>query len=160
MFFVFRMIAQIKERKAQIARFAFWTVPMTAMTVGWMGGLELGKSLFGRDSLSAWAVAATVPGGIFGVWRRCPYKSARSTAFFAAVGMIYQHSTNNNLHNFWFFPDQSNPNIPHLYKNPFMKDWSFWNIENLGTDKEWSHVSEVVQQADPGPSWKKWEDKE
>ena len=42
------LIKQIKERKAQIARCAFFTVPITTMGAGWMGGVEFAKICFGR----------------------------------------------------------------------------------------------------------------
>ena len=42
------MIKNIKERKAQIARCAFFTVPITTMGAGWMGGVEFAKICFGR----------------------------------------------------------------------------------------------------------------
>jgi len=158
-----RAISQIKDRKAQIARFAFYTVPFTLGATGWMGGVELGKSFFGRDSLLAWCMGAVLPGGIWGLWRRCPYKGAKGMAFFSAIGTAYQHSTNMNYVNTFLYPNLDNPNIPRSW-NPFYKDWSAWNLGLKGTDKEWSHVAETIgpgnlNNPDPGPSWKKWEDK-
>jgi len=155
-----RLISQIKERKAQIARFAFYTVPLTAMGAGWMGSVELGKSFLGRDSLGAWVVGAIIPGGVFGIWRRCIYKGMRSSLFFAALGLMYQHSTNMNYNNNFVMPNRYNPNIPSISKNPFTKDYSLWNLTNLGTDKEWSQLpaKSGFQPKDPGPTWKKWED--
>ena len=157
----FRHISQIKDRKAQIARFAFYTIPFTLGATGWMGGVELGKSFFGRDSLAAWGLGAVIPGGVFGIWRRCPYKGLRSGLFFAAVGIAYQHSTNMNYTNTFLFANTDNPNLPRP-SNVFTKDFSFWNLSDKGTDREWSSLPEELglQARDPGPSWKKWEDAE
>ena len=156
-----------------MARFAFYTVPITLGAVGWMGGVELGKSFMGKvmimtvmmmmmmikDSLLAWAGGAVIPGGIFGIWRRALHKGVVSSAVFAAIGMAYQHSTNNNFTNTFLFHNLDNPNTPHPW-NPFTRDYSAWNISQQGTDKEWSHISESfgINAKDPGPSWKKWED--
>jgi len=154
-----RLISQIKERKAQIARFAFYTVPFTMIGAGWMGGVELGKSFLGRDSLGAWLGGAIIPGGVFGIWRRCVYKGIRASLFFAVVGTAYQHSTNMNYDNNFFLPNRDNPNVP-TFKNPFTKDFSWWNLTNLGTENEWSQLpaKSGLQPRDPGPTWKKWED--
>ena len=126
-----------------------------------MGGVELGKSFFGRDSLAAWVTGAIIPGGVFGIWRRCPYKGLRSTIFFALVGLAYQHSTNMNYENTFFMPNTDNPNLPRA-SNVYSKDFSFWDVSTKGTKNEWSDLPERMgwQAADPGPSWKKWEDAE
>ena len=150
-------MTKLTERNAQLARFAFYTVPLTLGGVGWMGGVELGKSFFGKDSLLAWAGGAVVPGGIYGIWRRRLAGGCTSTAFFAAIGMAYQHSTNMNYSNTFLFHNLDNPNVINPW-NPFTRDYSAWNITQQGTDKEWSHISEKLQVKDPGPSWKKWED--
>ena len=157
--FIYRTVSKLTERKSQLARFAFYTVPITLGAVGWMGGVELGKSFLGKDSLLAWAGGAVIPGGIFGIWRRALHKGVVSSAVFAAIGMAYQHSTNNNFTNTFLFHNLDNPNTPHPW-NPFTRDYSAWNISQQGTDKEWSHISESfgINAKDPGPSWKKWED--
>ena len=155
--FVSRAVSKLTERNAQLARFAFYTVPLTLGAVGWMGGVELGKSFLGKDSVLAWAGGAVIPGGIYGIWRRALHKGCTSTAFFAAIGAAYQHSTNMNYTNTFLFHNLDNPNVIHPW-NPFTRDYSAWNITQQGTDKEWSHISEGIQASDPGPSWKKWED--
>jgi hypothetical protein len=75
-------------------RFAYFTIPLTSMAAGWMGGLELSKIAFGRwvvagvdgdmlhcrDDPKAWVTAAVVPGGIMGIWSRhasCHHASMR-----------------------------------------------------------------------------------
>merc|ERR1712130_985819 len=93
-------VKQITERKAQLARFAYFTVPLTTMAAGWMGGIELGKIALGRDSKEAWLAGAIVPGGIMGIWTRNVYGGLRTGLVLGALGWIYQYSTNNN------------PNIP------------------------------------------------
>ena len=150
-------MSKLTERNAQLARFAFYTVPLTLGAVGWMGGVELGKSFLGRDSLMAWAGGAVIPGGIFGIWRRALHKGVVATGVFAALGVAYQFSTNNNYTNTFLFHNLDNPNMIHPW-NPFTRDYSAWNITQQGTDKEWSHFAEKIQAKDPGPSWKKWED--
>ena len=76
------------------SRFAYFTIPLTTMAAGWMGGVELSKiSLgrfilrielsilfkqrswrsppsFARDCKEAWLTGAIVPGGIMGIWTR------------------------------------------------------------------------------------------
>ena len=42
-----------------------------------MGGVELGKIWLGRKDERAWLVGSVMPAGIFGIWRRCPYKGLR-----------------------------------------------------------------------------------
>jgi hypothetical protein len=39
------MVMRIQERKAQIARTAYFTVPIVSATVGWMGALEIAKKV-------------------------------------------------------------------------------------------------------------------
>ena len=152
-------MSKLTERNAQLARFSFYTVPLTCAAVGWMGGVELGKSFLGKDSLMAWAAGAVIPGGIFGIWRRALHKGVVATGVCAALGVAYQYSTNMNYTNTFFFHNLDNPNLIHPW-NPFTRDYSAWNITQQGTDKEWSHIAENIQAKDPGPSWKKWEDKE
>merc|ERR1712032_355413 len=84
-------------RKAQLARFAYFTIPLTTMAAGWMGGIEVGKIVLGRDSQEAWLAGAIVPGGIMGIWTRNLYGGMRTSIFLGALGWIYQYSTNNNL---------------------------------------------------------------
>merc|ERR1711971_520295 len=93
---------QITERKAQLARFAYFTIPLTTMAAGWTGGIEVGKIALGRDSQEAWLAGAIVPGGIMGMW---------TSIFLGALGWIYQYSTNNNLSN-TITPHYDNPNMP------------------------------------------------
>merc|ERR1712004_647423 len=64
------LVKQITERKAQLARFAYFTIPLTTMAAGWMGGVELSKISLGRDCKEAWLTGAIVPGGIMGIWTR------------------------------------------------------------------------------------------
>ena len=62
------LVKQITERKAQLARccsqcscpflntelssrFAYFTIPLTTMAAGWMGGIEVGKIVLGRYGL-------------------------------------------------------------------------------------------------------------
>jgi hypothetical protein len=40
------MVMRIQERKAQIARTAYFTVPIVSATVGWMGALEIAKKVW------------------------------------------------------------------------------------------------------------------
>jgi hypothetical protein len=39
------LLMKIQERKAQIARVAYFTIPAVCGTVGWMGGLEIAKKV-------------------------------------------------------------------------------------------------------------------
>merc|ERR1719234_669353 len=73
------LVKQITERKAQLARFAYFTIPLTTMAAGWMGGIEVGKIVLGRDSQEAWLAGAIVPGGIMGIWTRNIYGGMRTS---------------------------------------------------------------------------------
>merc|ERR1712037_914442 len=97
--------------KAQLARFAYFTIPITTMAAGWMGGIELGKIALGRDSQEAWLAGSIVPGGIMGIWTRNVYGGMRTSLFLGAFGYMYQWSTNNNLTN-TITPNYDNPNMP------------------------------------------------
>jgi hypothetical protein len=44
------MVMRIQERKAQIARTAYFTVPIVSATVGWMGALEIAKKVMAVPS--------------------------------------------------------------------------------------------------------------
>eukprot|EP00092_Neocalanus_flemingeri_P021282 GFUD01023064.1.p1 GENE.GFUD01023064.1~~GFUD01023064.1.p1 ORF type:complete len:220 (+),score=59.77 GFUD01023064.1:61-720(+) len=152
-----RTIKKITERKAQLARYAFFAVPITGMAAGWMGGVEMGKIALGRKDERAWVFGASVPAGIFGIWRRDIYKGVRTGLFLAALGYAYQYSCNNDLTNSLFSPDTSNPNIPNP-NNPFNRDWTMWNLTTKSENPTF-HVDAGWYFPDPGPSWKKWEDK-
>ena len=39
------MVMRIEERKAQIARTAYFTIPAVSAAVGWMGALEIAKKV-------------------------------------------------------------------------------------------------------------------
>jgi len=151
-----RIIRKITERKAQLARFAYYTVPLTGMAAGWMAGVEFAKIFMGRKNENAWLVGGIVPGGILGVWRRDVYKGARNALIFGLIGYAYQHSCNNNYTNS-IMPHADNPNMPSFLGNNYNKDWSFWNINNR---EEYStlHTDLNIYNKAPEPSWKKWED--
>ena len=51
-----------------------------------MGGVELGKIWLGRKDERAWIIGSVMPAGIFGIWRRCPYKGLRTALFLSAIG--------------------------------------------------------------------------
>jgi len=150
------LIKQIKERKAQIARCAFFTVPITTMGAGWMGGVEFAKICFGRDNEFAWFAGAGVPGGIMGIWTKNLWGGVRTSLALGVWGAAYQYSVNNNLMAS-MFPNFDNPNIPHTFKL-FNRERSMF----YGTPQEGSTLHEDLglYPKDPGPSWKKWEDEE
>ena len=153
---IYSYIKKITERKAQIARAAFFIVPLTGMAAGWMVGVELGKVAFGRKDEKAWALGSLVPGGIYGIWRRDLYMGMRNSLLLAAVGVAYQYSCNNNLTNSFLFSNYDNPNLPTPH-NKIDKDSTFFNLTTRG---EYSKIHENlgIYFPDPGPSWKKWED--
>ena len=57
-------------------RFAYFTIPLTSVAAGWMGGVEIGKLALGRDSEVAHLAGATVPGGIVGIWTKYGHNSS------------------------------------------------------------------------------------
>ena len=133
-------------------------MPLTLGAVSWIGGVELGKIWLGRKDERAWLVGSVMPAGIFGIWRRCPYKGLRTAVFLSAIGWAYQYSTNNNYVNTFVYPNTDNPNLPHT-KDLFTKDYSLWNVEDKGTEKEYSTIAVDIgaYPKAPEPSWKKWE---
>jgi len=148
------IIKRIKDRRAQIARFAYFTIPLTTMAAGWMGGVEIGKLALGRDSEVAHLAGATVPGGIVGIWTKNIYGGMRTALFLGLWGAAYQYSCNNNLTNSVFL-NSDNPNIP---QGRFETQTAFF----WPTKEGHSTLSETLglTYPDPGPSWKKWEDVE
>merc|ERR1712032_1035421 len=120
-----------------------------------IGGIEVGKIVLGRDSQEAWLAGAIVPGGIMGIWTRNLYGGMRTSIFLGALGWIYQYSTNNNLSN-TITPHYDNPNMPtgRLNYNAAM----FWPTK--GEHGMEIHEKIGLHPKDPGPSWKKWEDRE
>ena len=147
---------KITERKAQLARFAYFTIPVTAMAAGWMAGVEFSKIMIGRQNENAWLVGAAVPGGVMGIWKRNVFKGVRTGMILGAMGYIYQYSTNNNLDNHWLAPIE-NPNIPTPI-NPFNRDYSLWNLNFREEQASKIHENMGFHQKDAGPNWKKWDD--
>ena len=84
----------MRTEQLKYSRFAYFTIPLTTMAAGWMGGVELSKISLGRfvfrievfklfkprsgssppsfdrDCKEAWLTGAIVPGGIMGIWTR------------------------------------------------------------------------------------------
>ena len=83
------METEDEDGAAEMTNSCSWPSAMTRMmrgllsprlwggAVSWMGGVELGKSFLGKDSLMAWAAGAVIPGGIFGIWRRALHSFTR-----------------------------------------------------------------------------------
>merc|ERR1711890_145642 len=80
------------DRRAQIARFVYWTVPVTCMGTGWMGAVELGKVFMGRKNEWAWVVGSTFPAGM-GIWTRNFWGGFRTGLFLSVLGVAYQYSS-------------------------------------------------------------------
>ena len=89
---------------------------------------------------------------------RAPKRSPQLSIFLSAIGWAYQYSTNNNYVNTFVYPNTDNPNLPHT-KDLFTKDYSLWNVQDKGTDKEYSTIAVDIgaYSKAPEPSWKKWE---
>jgi len=147
------MVMRIQERKAQIARTAYFTVPIVSATVGWMGALEIAKKVLGKDRyMEAQAVAATVPAAVWTIWKRNPLSICISWAIFASIGTMYQASVEYNM-NISLYPNSHyNPNEPQGFY-----DQNRTYFGEVGRPSFW-HLP-VHTNLDQGPSWKKWEEK-
>ena len=61
---------KIRDRRAQLIRFAYFTVPMAAGTTGFVGGLEITKK-YTNNRYAAYAAACAVPAGVYATfWRQ------------------------------------------------------------------------------------------
>lgn len=152
-----RTLSRITERRAQIARFCYYTIPVTSMAAGWMGGVEIAKLALGKDrNCEAHIAGATVPGAIWSVWRNLGLAGAiRGTIPFAWIGFCYAYAVKHNLYYSVFDPqDGSNPNRPigHM-----AKDWSWFGIAQRG---EYGTTQVFSYPKEEGPSWKKWDEEE
>jgi len=146
----------ITDRRAQLARFTYFTVPLTGIAAGWMGGVEFAKIILGRDNELAWAAGAVLPGGIMGIWSRNIAGGVRTAGVLGLIGMAYQWSTNNNLTNSILKgKDSDNPNRPGTY---YEKKVSFFWPSRADRPEDSMH-HKIFWEKDPGPSWKKFEEK-
>jgi len=156
--FDIRTISRLSERKAIFARYCFFTIPITSMFAGWMGGVEASKLLLGPDyTIHAHGLGALVPGGIWSLWRKGGSHGVFIRAIpFALVGMAYANAVKYNR--YWSLLDAFNNDNPNMPTGYLMKDWSFFGNVNRSeyADKKqiWFHPK------DPGPSWKKWDPEE
>merc|ERR1740128_26038 len=155
-------ISRITDRKAQLARFAYFTIPLTTMAMGWMGGVELAKLTVGRKEEQAWMMGAIVPGGIMGIWTRNLWGGVRTAGFLGVMGAAYQWATNNNYTNS-ILPNMDNPNRPHPLQW-ISRQQTLWSIDKGSPGDGAREIPLIFPKkfivTDPGPSWKKWEDEE
>lgn len=148
---------QIKERQAQIARYAFYTIPITSMFAGWMGGIEISKMLLGSDKyVEAHVMGSLLPGAIFAFWRSTGFPGfLRASLPWAYVGFMYAYAQKHDLYwSIWDGQKKDNPNIPTGF---LARDWSTFGMVNkseYGKTQFWWYPK------DEGPSWKKWDDEE
>lgn len=147
------MIMNIKERKAQIARCAYFTVPMVSASVGWMGGLEIAKKMLGRDRyLEAHVLGAAVPAAVWSIWRRNSLSFISSWLVFSLIGTTYQYGVDHNMYMSVWGYSHHNPNEP---QGIFDQNQSM--VGEVTRREFWR--TPWLKQLDGGASWKKWEEK-
>jgi len=147
--------SRITDRRAQIARTAFFTIPALSATVGWMAMLEISKKSFGREMYQeAYVAAATVPAAVYCVWRRRLAAFPKIFIPIALMGAAYQKSVDENLY-LGFNSRYQNPNEPYDHMNRPMS--------LFGESRRWDMMhpkqfrGSIFQPADPGPTYAKWE---
>lgn len=153
--FDIKSLSKITDRRIQIARAAFFTVPALSAAVGWMSMLEIGKKVFNREQQQrAYILAATVPAAVFCVWRKNVYSFPKIMAPFAITGAMYRHSVDDNLY-FGFGKTYQNPNNP--------LDFTHKSFSILGEAKRFEfwrqadHRPSIMCPTDPGPTYAKFE---
>jgi len=148
------MISRITDRRVQIARTAYFTLPALTATCGWMAALEISKRALGRENYQeAYVCAALAPATVFSVWRQRAGSFPKIFAVAALLGVIYQKSVDENL--YWGSGQVwENPNDQY---DAFHKNMSIFGEARR---YEWRHGDKKAmfhQVADPGPTYAKFE---
>ncbi|XP_023322832.1 uncharacterized protein LOC111697161 [Eurytemora carolleeae] len=147
--------SRITDRRAQIARGAFFTIPAVSAMVGFVALLEIAKKSVGREHYkTAFAVAAAAPATVYCVWRRNIAPFAKVYIPVALWGVTYQTSIDDNKY-FGWGAVTDNPNDP---RDTFHRSLSMFGE---AVRPEFFHTKYfrggLLQPADPGPTYAKFE---
>merc|ERR1711915_961687 len=148
-------LTRLTNRRQQILRGIFFTVPAVAAGTGYVAAVEiLSKMLGPQNKRTAWAMAGLVPAGVYSVWRRRFNAFPIQVIGFGMLGYLYQMSVEENL----YFGNErawANPNDPftseHRNKTIFGEMRKY---EVLRPDLSDTLLRTVP---DPGPSYAKFE---
>jgi len=153
--FDIKALAKITDRRMQIARLAFFTVPALAASVGWMAALEIGKKVVDKEEQQrAYVMAAAAPAAVFCVWRKRMWSFPKVFAPIAIAGAMYGHSVKNNLY-FGMGKAYQNPNDPHSQRH---KNYSLiGEARRFEFLRQADHSPSVMCPKDPGPTYAKFE---
>eukprot|EP00088_Acartia_fossae_P042060 TRINITY_DN44041_c0_g1_i1.p1 TRINITY_DN44041_c0_g1~~TRINITY_DN44041_c0_g1_i1.p1 ORF type:complete len:220 (+),score=44.91 TRINITY_DN44041_c0_g1_i1:37-696(+) len=152
-----KAVSMITDRRIQIARAAFFTIPAVAAATSWMAVLEISKKYVSKDKQQrAYFMAAAAPAAVYCVWRKRLASFPKVFAGPALIGAAYRKSVDDNLFFGW---DQSwqNPNDP---KDFYRKRMSIFGEAKTPEFLRFSdHRPGLWSVKDPGPAYAKFEDK-
>jgi len=139
----------LREAKARLLRFTYFTAPTTMAGIGYVAALELAKK-YTETYQGAYCLAAIIPAGIDASWRRDIRRFPKTFGFMAAAGFCYATLVDENASLSWL---SSNPNAPsgQVYRKHHFLDWP--HKEHVGPKLDWEWMSNK----DPGPTYAKWE---
>jgi len=107
-----KFLVKITDRRMQIARTVFFTVPAFAAATGWMAMREIGTKSFGReDKRLAYFGAAALPASVFCIWRKRLGSFPKIFLPLALFGLAYRAAVDNNMY-FGYGAIFENPNDP------------------------------------------------
>jgi len=153
-----KFLTKITDRRMQIARTAFFTVPAFAAFTGYVAALEIGKKTFGRENKQlAYFGAAALPASVFCIWRK--RLSSFPKIFFplGLFGLFYRMALDNNMY-FGYGAIFENPNDP---LDRMHRDSSiFGEAERPEFLRLRSLRGSPFLGKDEGPTYAKWENAE
>jgi len=112
---------KIRDRRAQLIRFAYFTVPIVAGTTGFVGGLEITKK-YTNNRYAAYAAACAVPAGVYATFWRQWTRFPKAFTLFAGFAMTYNYMVEENFYTGLY---GGNPNDPRgfLHKDTSIFRW-------------------------------------
>jgi len=150
-------ISRITDRRVQLARFAYFTLPAVTAACGWMATLEIGKKMFGKEGYAgAYVVAGAAPAAVFSAWRKRPAAFPKVFAVAAIAGATYNYAIENN--HYW------NTELAWLNPNDRFdwhhRDWSLFGEAKTMEFRPNGKLAMFGQQVpDPGPTYAKFLEK-
>jgi len=155
-----RGITKITDRRMQIARTAFFTIPAVSAAIGYIALLEIAKKSYARGNRAlAYATAAAVPAGVACVWRKRLTPFLKVFLPLGAAGALYGTAVDKDMY-FGYGPAWMNPNDP---RDHFHKSWSLFGESRrpeILTNPFGIKGSFWATGVDPGPTYAKFEKKD
>jgi hypothetical protein len=141
---------KLRDRRAQLLRFAWYTAPAILATTGYIAALEISKKTV-ETRKGAYVLAAAVPAGVAATWRRDVSWFPKTFVGVAAAGFVYVSLLEDNS---WIQFSNRNPNNPDGIENKSIAFMNWPHKEHIGPNQE-SFGNFVPR--DPGPTYTKWE---